>query len=1157
MRTMRQLSALFLGLMLSVASIKSAGFVYEMRFEFVATGDLDGDGRDDIVVVDRPSGVFRVGYQTAADTYTWSDARSTGIDAAEAVSLGRLVSSSRDSLLIASGTANRVNLCDVTTSTSPTIPQSIYVGGVGPGMVLSVDIAGPGNTGLDDLVVGTDLNGPPSNVLRSLVRNTAGTFSVLSETTPAGALHAGNRLRLKAAGVEMAGFLSKGVANDAFAVVNYTVSPSTLVLNFGLPVADARWLSGFFSGSPLAVLGFYQVGQSNLVCVTLSEPLPGVFSPVTTNSYNLGNSIESVQVVSSPAGARLVVLFSLGATGAVYDFDGVSAPVLLQTLTPDSGQSFTAAAITGNNQFQMLSGDGLRNRSSQWQKFSFSGGQFVGGAKGTLPALHRAGSRANVFLFANEPFVSLQPNLIRSLQAGDWTANFAKIGAAPGTVQVQASTYLGQAQGLGSPQAVSLGSVPLGGPFGLVNQFAPSISVFSRSAAIGDEVADIRISPESGLYQKAVMVTLQSPVAGVAIKYRIGAGTAWQTYSTPFFVFKRSIVSYYAQPFGSNAKSVIHSAEYQFYDDPATIDSDKDGIPDYVELGLGLNPLGGKDKDGDGFTDLNELVAGTDLTSTNLPWPTLRLEDKSAFDLLSTPRPYDGTVPVQTLAGVGVAVRAYDLSGSLLREEVTRNLGLPGITDPASRLTNISVDLKQRLVVVTTEPHFDLTTLGADKKLGRELVRLVPVPTPQAVVVPDTYNLALTPFQQASNWVLAAQSAYLAQSRERITNDIDVLDTLATLLFERKIAGLLWDRGNTNADHLTLLSYRANDAGRYTPSSKELLDLEKRLDDTHPGFLLQPTASFIENAVAAAAMPGLVDLNNVAWEIYRISSASNNAAPGKYPYPLDVLRTFIADGTLHSNYLAVTSLSAGVLASAQAGASNLLQSVIPRPTVVVNLAVRNDTFGRPCTILDTVPASSQRALYHPDSISFRLLESFNLPVGSIVHVFGYNDLGVGGCGAEGIEVISLALNSAPVPSLVDSDGDLMLDALELLYFGSLGGNGSGDSDGDGFSDLQELLDGTNPIDVLNHGLTVVNLAPPELIMMMSPVDGSFTITFNWPSAYAGKIKFGIQSQTDLGGFVSTELLPAVQLGPDLFGITVPAPATQTKFYLVTLSLPGS
>ena len=196
-------------------------------------------------------------------------------------------------------------------------------------------------------------------------------------------------------------------------------------------------------------------------------------------------------------------------------------------------------------------------------------------------------------------------------------------------------------------------------------------------------------------------------------------------------------------------------------------------------------------------------------------------------------------------------------------------------------------------------------------------------------------------------------------------------------------------------------------------------------------------------------------------------------------------------------------------------------------------------------------------MLHPDYISYRLLESFNFPVGSAVQVFGYTDLGVGDCGVEGIEVISLALNSAPIPTLVDSDGDLMLDALELLYFGSLGGNGAGDSDGDGFSDLQELLDGTNPMDGLNHGSLIVNLSPPELVMLVSPIDGSLTITFNWPSAYASKIKFGIQSQTDLGGLITTELLPAVQLGPDLFGVNLPAPASETKFYLVTLSLPGS
>jgi len=74
--------------------------------------------------------------------------------------------------------------------------------------------------------------------------------------------------------------------------------------------------------------------------------------------------------------------------------------------------------------------------------------------------------------------------------------------------------------------------------------------------------------------------------------------------------------------------------------------------------------------------------------------------------------------------------------------------------------------------------------------------------------------------------------------------------------------------------------------------------------------------------------------------------------------------------------------------------------------------------------------------------------------------------------------------SIRVTSPEDSDGDGMPDAWEVQYFGSLTQDAFSDFDGDGISDLDEYLNGTDPT---THGVPEV----PEILM---PIDGSRTST---------------------------------------------------------------
>jgi YD repeat-containing protein len=97
---------------------------------------------------------------------------------------------------------------------------------------------------------------------------------------------------------------------------------------------------------------------------------------------------------------------------------------------------------------------------------------------------------------------------------------------------------------------------------------------------------------------------------------------------------------------------------------------------------------------------------------------------------------------------------------------------------------------------------------------------------------------------------------------------------------------------------------------------------------------------------------------------------------------------------------------------------------------------------------------------------------------------------------------NLTRRAATLPGLGgDLDGDGLPDDWELLFFGNLGRDGTGDFDGDAFTDRSEYLAGTNPIDAMSL-LTVTRALPSA---------GQFTI--EW-SAVSGRT-YRVQYKNDL------------------------------------------
>jgi len=103
-----------------------------------------------------------------------------------------------------------------------------------------------------------------------------------------------------------------------------------------------------------------------------------------------------------------------------------------------------------------------------------------------------------------------------------------------------------------------------------------------------------------------------------------------------------------------------------------------------------------------------------------------------------------------------------------------------------------------------------------------------------------------------------------------------------------------------------------------------------------------------------------------------------------------------------------------------------------------------------------------------------------------------------------------SVTSSPAPLWIDSRGCGMPDWWQLYYFGNLTQNASADFDGDGVSNLQEFLDGTNPTNVASarFRLSIINFgsfvtATPNLLSYSNGVTVSLSATAIAPFTFRG------------------------------------------------------
>lgn len=767
----------------------------------------------------------------------------------------------------------------------------------------------------------------------------------------------------------------------------------------------------------------------------------------------------------------------------------------------------------------------------------WNGSKWVQTDSGSLPQIQDlAAAQPTLWFYDANPATSPAAKLLGIQQLGDWTSRTMLPDDLPSSVHAETFSSAGLALTLPSQPV----SPPSGASYALTNQVDAAASLSSLNGFPGVAVPDLSIDPPSGTYPRSLQITARFDDARYTLKFRQLPGSNWQDWTTPIPVAWSASYEFFLQPSSGGSHGPILTRSYTI---PAaalaTLDSDHDGVPDYVELARGLDPFSGADSDGDGSSDLDELLLGSDpASSASTPSGTKNISPEG-LSLFAVAR----NVISQEIA-TDEQLSVHSLTGALLANNPVKSVSgaIPSGASRGAQLVSSSPPPTQEIVAISSPLYFNVTT---GVRSGREVIRFVPPATQPAFTPASVPSGSLSLSANASAWITAAQTASNSHTIASARTVIDPVDSAVAVLLEQLVHRSLAAARPADAPTLaafTLFSGRESDRSRTILSESDVA-------------LLKSSGFDFQRALTLANTAKTTSFTTLATAIYSRHVAQSASVAGM-PLPIDALRTVLRDGTFPTGYSgAATPVTlADARATYQSKIDNEAQNYRPWTSWLIEI---------PSTSVDEgvylrQPGAELVVLKRPNGTRFLLEQGLGLRPGTRFSISGYTDVPADGS-YPAIEITAATLALAPASSDADADSNLLDDAWERFFFGSTGQDPFSKPNGGDHFLLQYFLDGIDPRGSSTPANPPAALHPqaPAITRGHSP-GMPYTIDFSFPDAYRDRFEFVLERSNTLspGSFAVVSGAMFSHFGGNSHRAAVPLPAAPAgnSFYRIRMRL---